>query len=149
MRSISHAAVGVILALCLAVSGDSQAGHGRCAHCGCADPCQKVCRLVCEEKKVEVVCWGMKCEDFCLPCPSKPGCEHSECVCQDCEAAAAGICTVPQKFVWSEWCPRGAKMFTKTKLMKKVETKTVPSYKWVVEDLCSGCCAKQKGNATP
>ena len=30
-------------------------------------------------------------------------------------------------------------MHTKKKLMKKTETVTVPSYKWVVEDLCDNC----------
>ena len=34
-----------------------------CAHCGCCCSCQKVCRLVEEEKKVEIVCWGKKCEE--------------------------------------------------------------------------------------
>ena len=37
--------------------------------------------------------------------------------------------------------PGGAKIYTKTKLMKKVETVTVPSYKWVVEDMCVQCAA--------
>lgn len=32
-------------------------------------------------------------------------------------------------------------MHTKVKLMKKVETKQVPTYKYVVEDLCEACRA--------
>ena len=51
----------------------------------CGGPCKKVCRLVCEEKKVEVVCWGCKCEDFCVPGPGCPTCEHCKCVCQTCD----------------------------------------------------------------
>ena len=43
-------------------------------------------------------------------------------------------------------CPyfiaRGAKLHTRTKLMKKVEVKKVPTYKYVVEDLCAECQAK-------
>jgi hypothetical protein len=30
-------------------------------------------------------------------------------------------------------------MYTKTRLMKKIETKKIPSYKWVVEDVCAQC----------
>lgn len=35
--------------------------------------------------------------------------------------------------------PTRATMFTRTKLMKKTITKEVPTYKWVVEDLCQHC----------
>lgn len=111
--------------------------HG-CQHCGCSNGCQKVCRLVCEEKKVEVVCWGIQSEDVCLPCPSEPGCTHCEPVCE--KDPNGKVCTAPKKFVWTEWIPNcKAKLYTKNKLMKKTVTKTVPSYKWVVEDLCPKC----------
>ena len=33
-------------------------------------------------------------------------------------------------------------MYTKTKLMQKKITVKIPSYKWVVEDLCSQCDAE-------
>jgi len=32
-------------------------------------------------------------------------------------------------------------MYTRTKLMRKTEHVTVPSYKWVVDDLCAECTA--------
>jgi hypothetical protein len=119
----------------IAASGALAAGDCCCAHCGCACSGQKVCRLVCEEKKVDVICWGCKCEDFCVPGPSKPGCRHCECVCGDCSAPCD--CTVPhaksKAFVWTDWVPGCASIFTKKKLMQKIVTKTVPSYKWVVE----------------
>jgi len=112
-----------------------------CDHCGCDHACQKVCRLVCEEKKVEIICWGCKCEDFCLPTHGKRGCKHCTTVCADCDECAKpdGVHSEPKRFVWWDWAPNCAKMFTKKKLMQKKETKTLPSYKWVVEDLCSGC----------
>jgi hypothetical protein len=117
-----------------------------CSHCGCANCCQKVCRLVCEEKKVDIICWGCKCEDFCLPSPSKPGCTHCEEVCAACEDPCD--CTKPhakvKKFVWTDWIPGCATIHTKKKLMQKVITKKAPSYKWVVEDLCAECEAKAK-----
>ena len=115
-----------------------------CADCGRQAPCRKVCRLVCEEKKVEVVCWGCQCEEFCLPGPGCPGCKHCEEVCGDCEAG--GDPQKPQakskRFVWTEWFPSHAEVHVKKKLMKKVVTKKVPTYKWVVEDLCAQCAAK-------
>lgn len=119
-----------------------EAGHGCCAHCGCHDSCQKVCRLVCEEKLIEVVCWGVKCEDFCVPGPSCPKCKYCEEVCGECDEAAAkaGVCPLHKSFVWRSWCanPCGT-IYTKKKLMKKIVKHKVPTYKWVVEDLCQHC----------
>ncbi len=65
----------------------------RCGHCNCDCECTKVCRLVVEEKKVQVVCWGCKCEDFCLPGPSDRGCKNCEEVCDDCTEKDKDICT--------------------------------------------------------
>jgi hypothetical protein len=124
------------LAMALAAFYAVRAGEGPCcANCGCHSSCNKVCRLVCEEKKVEVVCWNTECEDFCVPGPSKPGCKHCEPACDEC--ALHG-----KKFVWTEWIPGCAEIHTKKKLMKKTIVKKVPSYKWVVEDLCKDCEAK-------
>lgn len=101
--------------------------------------CQKICRLVCEEKKVDVVCWGCKSEDFCLGGPSKLDCRHTELVCESCDDPKAPFVQA-KKFVWSDWLPScSAKVHTKKKLMKKVVTQKVPSFKWVVEDLCEKC----------
>jgi hypothetical protein len=116
-----------------------------CDHCNRDCGCRKVCRLVCEEKKVEITCWGVECEDFCLPKHGKPGCKHCELVCdEDCGDPEQKVHTGPKKFVWHDWCAGGAKIYTKKKLMKKVVTKKVPTYKWVVEDLCGECESKLK-----
>lgn len=115
-----------------------QAGEGCCAHCGCRTS-QKVCRLVCEEKKVTVTCWGCLEEPFCVAGPSEPKCQHVETVCRECAKPGEPV-TGPKRFVWTEWCPLGCpEMYTRRKLMKRTETKTIPSYKWVVEDLCPSC----------
>jgi hypothetical protein len=136
----------VLLAVVLiAAPLPTYADDGCCDHCGCGGACQKVCRLVCEEKKVDVVCWGCICEDFCVPKRSKRGCRHCETVCAECgECSDACSCekkvhSKPKRFVWTEWCPGCAKIFTRKKLMKKIEKVTIPSYKWVVEDLCPSC----------
>ena len=54
---------------------DTRAGAGGCHRCGC-EGCQKVCRLVCDEKELEVNCWDSKCEEFCVPGHCKLGCKH-------------------------------------------------------------------------
>lgn len=133
----------LLLMLSLTVGADRSFADGCCcAHCGCRNaPVQKTCRLVCEQKKVTVTCWGCKEEDFCVPGPSRPGCKHIETVCDE-SADPKAPCSQPKKFAWTEWSASScAKVYTKQKLMKKTVTKTVPSYKWVVETLCEQCQA--------
>ena len=126
-----------LIATCLFGAASPQT---KCARCGAVAPCKKVCRLVCEDKKVEVVCWGCKCEDFCVPGPGCPGCEHHKCVCESCdEGKASNVCSEPKTFVWRNWCPSFAQMYTKTKLMRRTEVVKVPTYKWVTEDVCCNC----------
>ncbi len=115
-----------------------------CAQCGCQQPCQKTCRLVTEEKKVEIFCWGCKCEDFCVPCRSERGCKNCDTVCETCgDKASEGICVEPKRHVWYDWIPGcGAQIYTRHKLMRGSTIVKVPSFKWVVEDLCPECTAK-------
>jgi hypothetical protein len=130
-------------ALIIAAASATKAGNHGCAHCGREQSCQKVCRLVCEEKKVNVVCWGGKCEDFCLPGHSQRDGKHCEAACEAEACNQDGICSKPKPFVWHDWIPGCSKgSATKHKLMKKTVVKTVPSYKWVVEDLCPQCLNK-------
>jgi hypothetical protein len=66
-------------------------------------------------------------------------------VCGECDKEKkSDVHAEPKRFVWSDWFPHGAQLYTRTKLMRKTEKVTVPSYKWVVEDLCAECAAKQK-----
>ena len=139
MRAISKICLGLAALAVLGLASRGLAGGGHCAHCGCQADCHKVCRLVCEEKKVPITCWGCKCEDFCVPGHSKACCQHCETVCDEDAADCDAPCTHAKNFVWTEWIPGCAKIFTKKKLMKKTVTKKIPSYKWVVEDLCPHC----------
>jgi hypothetical protein len=147
MRAIGTNVAGLMAIVVFGLAARATAGDGCCAHCGCQASCQKVCRLVCEEKKVPVTCWGCKCEDFCIPGHSKACCQHCEEVCTEDAAACDAPCTHAKKFVWTEWIPGCAKLHTKKKLMKKTITKKVPSYKWVVEDLCCDCHARSEAAA--
>jgi hypothetical protein len=141
-------AVAMLATLLLSTFTAVNAGE-HCHHCGCSACCEKVCRLVVEDKKVDVICWGCKCEDFCLPGPSCRGCKNCDEVCNFCdEKDPKAPCAQPQKFVWYDWIPNPcADLHTKKKLMKRTVTKTVPGYKWVVEDLCPGCEQKAVGAA--
>ncbi len=133
------------------------AGGLCCALCGQSDEnCEKVCRLVPTEKKITVTCWGCESEDICLPGPSRASCRHCEIAC-DVDGGECSHCRglLRRYFVWAEWTPCShpcllctqPKIVTKKKLMKKTVTKTIPAYKWVVEDLCAdceeGCLAEQ------
>jgi hypothetical protein len=52
--------------------------------------------------------------------------------------------------VWYDWIPGCAGgITTKNKLMKRTVVKRVPTYKWVVEDLCDGCERNCVGAAVP
>lgn len=131
---------GLALVL-LAVTNFVQRAHaadGCCDRCGCTDDCQKICRLVCEEKKITATCWGCKREDFCVNGRSIYAGQQCEYICDETDPKAP--CTQPKKMVWGEWIPGGcAKVYTRSKLMKRTITKTVPSFKYVVEELCPQC----------
>jgi hypothetical protein len=139
LRPIASIAL-IVLATNVGYSFGSQRA---CAHCGCSAECGKFCRLVCEEKKVEVFCYGCKREEFCVPCASKPGRCHCECVCDDCEHRIDPNAPVakPKRFIWFDWFSGSARVYTRVKLVRKTETVTMPSYRWVVEDLCPDCAA--------
>lgn len=137
-HSIAFGLLITFVACCLVGAASPKT---KCDKCGAEAPCKKVCRLVCEEKKVEVVCWGCKCEDFCVPGPGCPTCEHCQCVCKTCGdgAPSSKVCSEPKRFVWYDWRPSFAQMYTKTRLMRRTEMVKVPTYKWVVEDVCCNC----------
>lgn len=123
----------------VAGSRAARAADGCCARCGRAEGCRSVCRLVCETKKISVTCWGCREEDFCIPGPSRPGCERGEPACDGCGDSPCPSLPL-RRFVWNEWIPNPqATVFTRKKLMKRTVTKTVPSYRWVVESLCGPC----------
>ena len=128
----------------------AMAHPGCCARCGCGlNRCRKICRLVKEDKKITTTCWGMECEDFCIPSPSTPDCKHCEMVCKR-GPDDKKVCVDPKKIVWKSWIPGcGAEIATKRKLMKKTVTKTIPSFKWVVEDMCAECTANCEPVSVP
>ena len=95
-----------------------------CDDCGCDANCCKVCRLVPSTKKVTTPEYKCECEDFCVPGPSQRTVCHDECG--------------RKKIVYTPTC---AEVRTRKKLVKTENTKTVPTTKWVVENLCPKCAA--------
>ncbi len=138
-----------LLAAFLFFTGSAHAGDGACVHCGCECECRKICRLECTEKTLTTVCWTCQCEDFCLPGPSWPSCAHCDEVCDECSEPDRPF-GAPKLRYWREWIPSPwSKVYTKKRLMKKTVTKTTPSYKWVVEELCPDCEAGCEAVSVP
>lgn len=96
-----------------------------CAHCGCSSNCTKVCRVICETKKVTKPDYDCECEEFCVPGKSERCVTYDECGCR--------------KVIYTPTC---GEVYTRTKLIKRTKTEEVTSYRWVVEDLCSSCAAR-------
>src|SRR5262245_56484775 len=103
-----------LLACCLMAGfGRASAGeHACCAHSGCQAACEKVCRLVCETKKVTKIEYSCQCEDFCVPGPSE------RCVTVDC-------CGDKQV----HYTPTCATVRTRAKLVKHERVEEKPSFK--------------------
>src|SRR5262245_13940383 len=111
----------------------------------CTRPaCGKVCKLVCEKKKLTAFGYGYECKDICIPCPSQCGCKHCDVCCGECKCEDnCGCCCTPAgpacKFCWRDWfacgCaqPRTVKVLTKYQCEKKIDW-----YHWEVVD--AGCC---------
>ncbi len=114
-----------------------------CDNCGCACSPQKVCRMICETKKVPKTTYTFQHEDVCIPGPS----ERVRCA----DGAAAGTeeCGEPynKKRNWL-WFPQCAEVKTRTKLVKTVTEKEEIAPRWVVEYLCPSCC-RTAGHTVP
>jgi len=140
------AAAGTLLAILVLSGLRSRADHPVCQRCG-APRCARYCRLVRQEKKVTVPCWGYEDEEICLPGRGQRFCEHGDVACDE-RDQAGNVRFRTKRFVWSEWSPRSAgQVKTHRKLMRKTVTKTVPSYRWVVETLCDDCLNQQTAGA--
>lgn len=113
----------VLLAALVGSAARSTGFEASCHHCGCNCNVRKVCKLVCENKKVTEVNYDVKCEDICLH-----GHSH-KCGC--------------------EWIPTCKRVKTIKKLVKIETTKMVPAYKCKVEYYCNACCQKLGMNDAP
>lgn len=100
-----------------------------CSHCGCGQCSKKVCRLKCEMRPVTTFRYECKCEDFCVPGPSK---YCGKCKVPDCNARC-GYRTE------TKWQPTCGCVRTRKLLVKVPVTKQVPTYTCEVVNICGGC----------
>ncbi len=138
-----------VACLAVAIAGllANVAAAGSCHDCGCHCDCCKVCRCVPEVKKVPKITYDCKCEDFCIPGPSK--CCGFKTVCPDDCCGCKLFNHAHREPVFAPGC---AKVHTKHILVKKEEMKEVCSWKWEVVDLCphcKQCCKHHHADAQP
>ncbi len=123
----------------------SQCDADQCQACGRHCQCGKTCRLVPGTRKVSKTCYSCKCEDICIPNPSK--------YCGKTCEAEKDPCTGCVKCVKKEhWTPSPCgRIITQRSLVKKEVVKEVPAYKWEVVHLCPACqrSAEMKNRAVP
>lgn len=115
-------AATTIAGFCLA----GEEGGSQCDRCGCRCACQRICRPVCEMKETTKVTYECRCEDICVPGPSTR--VRKACTCGRCDSC--------RHVAWEPGC---GTVKTRKVLEKKVEKVSKPTYKWVVEYVCSNC----------
>lgn len=113
--------------------------------------CGKVCKLVCEPKKLTATCYGCECKEICIPGPSRRGCKHcatcyGEC---DCDPCAACQNEAPKcEFCWRDWFACGcAKPRSVKTLFKYQAEKKICWYHWEVVDASCCDCVGKNGEA--
>jgi len=117
---------------------------------GCCPTCGKVCKLVCETKKLTATCYGSQPKDFCIPEPSRRGCKHcAECYgkstdpCTDCNT-----CQPKCEFCWRDWFACGCAQPRTVRVLTKYQAeKEICWYHWEVVDASCGDCVTK--NAQP
>jgi hypothetical protein len=139
MRRITLIAIALFLLL------NSSASAQRCPLDLSRPACGKVCKLVCETKKITAIGYGNECKLISLPPPSQPGCKHCSCCCGEVKCEPGQCCqpAAPKfEFCWRNWlvcgcaCPRTVKVLTKWQVEKKI-----PWYHWEVIDAAKCDCA--------
>lgn len=124
-----------IVALFVASQIAAVHGDGCCPGCGCHQT-KKICVPVREVKKETTYEYTCKCEDFCVPGPSRVvgHCVHKDCNgCEHC-------CPVRE--------PTCARVRSKVVLVKVPVTKEKCEIKWVVKCVCCNCGRQCGGCST-
>jgi hypothetical protein len=122
----------ICCALVLLTGAASAQAGDCCDSCGCDSRCSKVCRPVPSTKTVTKTEYSCECEDFCVPGRSLRTVCHDECG--------------KKKIVYTPTC---GEVRTRKKLVKKETSTTVPTTKWVVENLCLRCASQKTSEPAP
>ncbi|MCI0332388.1 MAG: hypothetical protein L0228_04095 [Planctomycetes bacterium] len=108
--------------------------------------CGKVCKLVCETKKLPAVGYGYQCESICIPSPSRQGCKHCDVTC--CPGDDREGCPPKIEFCWYDWFACGCAKPRTVKVLTKFQAeREVKSYHWEVVD--ASCCDGVSQHGTP
>ena len=114
-----------------------------CQQCGCACTPQKVCRSICEVKKVPETVYSTTCEEICVAGPSEAFCSPA------CDDGAS------RRWWWPwgqrsqvQYVPQCAELRTRTKLVKKTVDKDKVVYRWSIEALCPTCAAAAQAESS-
>ena len=83
-------------------------------------------------RKVTKTEFDCECEEFCVPGPSLRTVCHDDCG--------------KKKIIYTPTC---AEVRTRKKLVKKETSTTVPTTKWVVENLCPKCATEKNSEPAP
>jgi hypothetical protein len=115
--------------------------------------CGKICRLVCETKKLTAIGFGNECKTICIPGPSRPGCKHCAVCCGECKGDPCASCqeSAPKcEFCWRDWFAYGCAQPRTVKVLTKWQAeKRICWYNWEVVDASCCDCVGQTGNAAP
>jgi hypothetical protein len=113
--------------------------------------CGKVCKLVCETKKLTSICYGCECKAICLPEPSREGCKHCAVCYGKCASDACGGCqSCPPKceFCWRDWFACGCAEPRSVRVLTKYQAeKNICWYHWEVVDAACCDCVDPSGPA--
>ena len=148
MNKMNRTAMCLAMAIIGMVSQNANAGDC-CCHCGENCGVRKVCRLKDSTRKIEKLCFGCQCEDYCISGKACRGCLHCENNCEqncECQQQCDDCCKECKEkkpwccLKWFDFKPLCAEVRTKKKLIMYKATKEVPSWKWEVEEVCASCC---------
>lgn len=105
---------------------DALRRDGRCDRCGCGNGVRRVCVPTPVEREKTKVCWSHRCEEICIPGPSRylgKTCEHDAC-----------------GSWWKEWwAPTCARVIRRHVPVKREVTRKVPGVEWTIEERCGRC----------
>lgn len=125
MRQLTTTAI--LAMTILALTSYATAAERTCDHCGCHACVRRVCVPKIVEKEIVKVCWDVKCEDICIPGPSKKCC--TKCASDECGC-----------YTYDVWQPTCAKVKTRRVPVKTEVKRKVPRIEWTVEYRCDDCC---------
>lgn len=116
--------------------------------------CGKVCKLVCETRRLTSIGYGSKCKSICLPDPSRAGCKHGAICYGKCDDKPGDCCPNCQpkcEFCWRDWFACGCAQPRMVHVLTKYQAeKKICWYHWeVVDAACCDCAEPTEAAGMP